>query len=287
MGPEPSSALHRITQCRGERWLPFLKGPPFPSSSSSSALHSFPDLGQGAWLQPLMHQDRADHLLSDHCMWPSEHYPLTLLPHIFLSRKALSWEETYSPTRFCPCCISSPYDCPFSNQGSFSWLLSSAPFEFDFLRDENRTHLNCLPIFSDYTRRPPLHTFCTVPISYGVFFCISHVRTVSLALRSVLGKNRGDETRRWHCPHIAGSPQGRLTVAAQRGRSWDADKNRCTWSPEEGLGVQTMRKGHWEGMPWKKRDLNSLKGWVGVFQSQYLELTIIIKGCIRKRAAPL
>lgn len=99
MGPEPSSAFQRLTQCRGERWLPFLKGPPFPSFSSSSALHSIPDLGQGAWLQPLMHQDRADHLLSDHwyvTLWALPAY--SAAPHFSVPESTVAGRDLQSDT---------------------------------------------------------------------------------------------------------------------------------------------------------------------------------------------
>lgn len=178
MGTEPSSALHRITQCRGERWLPFLKGPPFPSFSSSPALHRFPDLGQGAWLQPLMHQDRADRLLSDQwyvILWALPAY--SAAPHLSIQESTVAGRDWKSVTASVHVAFQVLVIVLFltkdhsPDSSSLPHLnLTSSVIKTALLLIAYRYSLTALegPHFT-------LHTFCMVPISYGFFLCILHV----------------------------------------------------------------------------------------------------------------
>lgn len=177
MGPEPASVLHRITQCRGERWLPFLKGPPLPSFSSSSALHSFPDLGQGAWLQPLMRQDGADQsfafwsLVCD--LWALPAY--SAAPHLSVHESTVAGRDFQSVTASVHAAFRvliivlfltkghSPDSSPLPHLNLTSLVIKTALILIVY-----QYSLTTLagPHFT-------LHTFCTGPISSGVFLCFA------------------------------------------------------------------------------------------------------------------
>lgn len=226
-------------------------------------------------------QHRATHLLSDHylSLWALPARSASLVS--FYARNCWGLEE--SAGRVLLACIqcsqvpyvASPQNCPFSKRGAFSWLLSSAPFEFDFISDKSCVYLTAwaysLTVLegTQFT----LHTLSVrylFPMSFSLrsfhiswtppsCLALCWVRTgeikpsTGIALKLLL-VHRGDRQLQC-CAEWAGILVNTGAPGVPRKDTWSRQwgRSRCK------LDVR------------KKRDWNRRKGWVGVCQSQHLE----------------